>query len=113
MPTYLLAYVIGEYDFVEKRDSDGVLVRVYTPVGKKEQGNFALDVSNTCFDRWVMKQASQKFYIEFIGCYMLSSFICPSWLEKFVKGFNFSFEFQSNKLTICLHDINFITCSKN
>ena len=37
--------IVGEYDYVEARDSDGVLVRVYTPVGKKEQGEFALNVS--------------------------------------------------------------------
>ena len=45
MSTYLLAFVVGEYDYVEARDADGVLIRVYTPVGKKEQGQFALDVS--------------------------------------------------------------------
>ena len=45
MSTYLLAFIVGEYDYVEKKDSDGVLVRVYTPVGKKEQGEFALDVA--------------------------------------------------------------------
>lgn len=45
MSTYLLAFVIGEYDFVEDKDADGVLVRVYTPTGKKEQGQFALEVS--------------------------------------------------------------------
>ena len=45
MSTYLLAMIVGEYDYVEDRDSDGVLVRVYTPVGKKGQGRFALDVS--------------------------------------------------------------------
>jgi len=45
MSTYLLAFVVGEYDYVEDKDSDGVLVRVYTPVGKKEQGQFALEVS--------------------------------------------------------------------
>lgn len=44
MSTYLLAFVVGEYDFVEEKDSNGVLVRVYTPVGKKEQGRFALQV---------------------------------------------------------------------
>jgi len=44
MSTYLLAMIVGEYDYVEGRDSDGVLVRVYTPVGKKEQGQFALNV---------------------------------------------------------------------
>lgn len=34
MSTYLLAFVIGEFDFVEGTDKNGVLVRVYTPVGK-------------------------------------------------------------------------------
>lgn len=36
MSTYLVAVVVGEYDYVEDKSSDGVLVRVYTPVGKKE-----------------------------------------------------------------------------
>lgn len=45
MSTYLVAAVVGEYDFVEGKSNDGVLVRVYTPVGKKEQGLFALDVA--------------------------------------------------------------------
>jgi len=45
MSTYLLAFVIGEYDYVEGKDSDGVLVRVYTPIGKKDQGTFALEVA--------------------------------------------------------------------
>uniref|UniRef100_A0A3B3S1X4 Aminopeptidase n=1 Tax=Paramormyrops kingsleyae TaxID=1676925 RepID=A0A3B3S1X4_9TELE len=45
MSTYLVAFVIGEYDFVESRSSDGITVRVYTPVGKAEQGKFALEVA--------------------------------------------------------------------
>ncbi|XP_053553656.1 puromycin-sensitive aminopeptidase [Bombina bombina] len=45
MSTYLVAFVVGEYDFVETRSTDGVLVRVYTPVGKAEQGKFALEVA--------------------------------------------------------------------
>uniref|UniRef100_A0A8C5IXD8 Aminopeptidase n=1 Tax=Junco hyemalis TaxID=40217 RepID=A0A8C5IXD8_JUNHY len=45
MSTYLVAFVVGEYDFVEARSQDGVLVRVYTPVGKAEQGKFALEVA--------------------------------------------------------------------
>ncbi|XP_056647683.1 puromycin-sensitive aminopeptidase [Diorhabda sublineata] len=45
MSTYLVAAVIGEYDYVEDRSSDGVLVRVYTPKGKTEQGLFALEVA--------------------------------------------------------------------
>jgi puromycin-sensitive aminopeptidase len=45
MSSYLLAFVVGEYDYVEDVSSDGVLVRVYTPLGKKEQGQFALEVT--------------------------------------------------------------------
>lgn len=44
MSTYLVAYIVGEYDYIEGKDSDGVVVRVYTPLGKKEQGQFALEV---------------------------------------------------------------------
>lgn len=44
MSTYLVAWVIGHYDYIETYDSNNVLIRVYTPVGKKEQGTFALKV---------------------------------------------------------------------
>lgn len=44
MSTYLVAYVIGGYDYVETRDTNNVLIRVYTPIGKKEQGLFGLEV---------------------------------------------------------------------
>ena len=43
--TYLTAFVLGEYDFVETKDTDGVVLRVYAPLGKKEQGEFALEVA--------------------------------------------------------------------
>ncbi len=45
MSTYLVAFVIGEYDFVEGATKEGVQVRVYTPLGRKELGVFALDVA--------------------------------------------------------------------
>ena len=45
MSSYLLAFVIGEYDYIEEQDLNGVLVRVYTPIGKSNLGQFALDVS--------------------------------------------------------------------
>ena len=44
MSTYLVAMVVGEYDYVETRDSNSVLIRVYTPLGRKEQGRFALEM---------------------------------------------------------------------
>jgi puromycin-sensitive aminopeptidase len=45
MSTYLIAFIVSEYDYVEATDKNGVLIRVYTPLGKKEQGRFALEVT--------------------------------------------------------------------
>ncbi|XP_043289378.1 puromycin-sensitive aminopeptidase isoform X2 [Venturia canescens] len=45
MSTYLVAVVVGEFDYVEDKTSDGVLVRVYTPKTKEEQGRFALETA--------------------------------------------------------------------
>ncbi len=45
MSTYLVAFVVGEYDYVEERDQNRVLIRCYTPLGKSEQGRLALEVS--------------------------------------------------------------------
>jgi puromycin-sensitive aminopeptidase len=52
MSTYLVAYVIGAYDYVETHDANNVLIRVYTPVGKKERGLFALHVSFLFFHKF-------------------------------------------------------------
>jgi puromycin-sensitive aminopeptidase len=45
MSTYLVAIVVGEYEAIEDKSKEGTLVRVYTPMGKTEQGKFALDTS--------------------------------------------------------------------
>uniref|UniRef100_A0A2N9HH88 Aminopeptidase n=1 Tax=Fagus sylvatica TaxID=28930 RepID=A0A2N9HH88_FAGSY len=45
MSTYLVAIVVGLFDYVEDHTSDGVKVRVYCQVGKVNQGKFALDVA--------------------------------------------------------------------
>ncbi|KAI4380853.1 hypothetical protein MLD38_006993 [Melastoma candidum] len=45
MSTYLVAVVIGLFDYVEDHTSDGVKVRVYCQVGKRDQGKFALHVA--------------------------------------------------------------------
>ncbi|TMW64797.1 hypothetical protein Poli38472_008964 [Pythium oligandrum] len=44
MSTYLVGMVIGEFDSVSDITKEGVLVTVYTPVGRSERGLFALDV---------------------------------------------------------------------
>ncbi|PIN21544.1 Puromycin-sensitive aminopeptidase [Handroanthus impetiginosus] len=45
MSTYLVAVVIGLFDYVEDHTPDGIIVRVYCQVGKANQGKFALDVA--------------------------------------------------------------------
>ncbi len=45
MSTYLLAFIVGEFDHIETQTKEGVTVRVYTPLGREEQGQFALDVA--------------------------------------------------------------------
>ncbi|KAB2072532.1 hypothetical protein E1A91_A07G022000v1 [Gossypium mustelinum] len=45
MSTYLVAYVVGLFDYVEDHTSDGIKVRVYCQVGKANQGEFALKVA--------------------------------------------------------------------
>uniref|UniRef100_A0A0E0M0C9 Aminopeptidase n=1 Tax=Oryza punctata TaxID=4537 RepID=A0A0E0M0C9_ORYPU len=44
MSTYLVAIVVGLFDCIEGVTSEGNKVRVYTQVGKSNQGKFALDV---------------------------------------------------------------------
>ncbi|XP_057432212.1 aminopeptidase M1 [Lotus japonicus] len=45
MSTYLVAVVVGLFDYVEDHTTDGVKVRVYCQVGKANQGKFALHVA--------------------------------------------------------------------
>jgi puromycin-sensitive aminopeptidase len=45
MSTYLLAFCVGEFDFIEATTPEGVTVRCWTPVGKSKQGRFALDTA--------------------------------------------------------------------
>jgi puromycin-sensitive aminopeptidase len=45
MSTYLLAFLVGEFEYIETINDEGVVVRVYTVPGKKEHGAFALDVA--------------------------------------------------------------------
>ena len=50
MSTYLVAFVIGEFDFVQTLTNHGVLIRVYTPPGKAEQGLFSLECAKKSLD---------------------------------------------------------------
>ncbi len=42
MSTYLFAVMVGEFEYVEGKTKDNILVRVYTTSGKKEFGHHAL-----------------------------------------------------------------------
>ncbi|KAL6846320.1 hypothetical protein ACP4OV_023768 [Aristida adscensionis] len=44
MSTYLVAIVVGLFDYIERVTPEGTRVRVYTQVGRSNQGKFALDV---------------------------------------------------------------------
>ncbi|XP_022982337.1 aminopeptidase M1 [Cucurbita maxima] len=50
MSTYLVAMVVGLFDYVEDHTVDGVKVRVYCQVGKANQGKFALHVAVKTLD---------------------------------------------------------------
>ena len=42
MSTYLLAFIVGDFEFIESKPKKGVRIRVYTTPGKKHQADFAL-----------------------------------------------------------------------
>lgn len=48
MSTYLLAYIVGEFDYVEDHTPSGTQIRVYTQKGKSDQGKFGLEVATRC-----------------------------------------------------------------
>lgn len=45
MSTYLLAFIIGEFEYIEGWTKDKVNIRIFTTKGKKHQAKFALDVA--------------------------------------------------------------------
>ncbi|MBI3103337.1 M1 family metallopeptidase [Candidatus Daviesbacteria bacterium] len=55
MSTYLLAFIVGDFEYIEGERGKGKgerksTVRVFTTPGKKEQAKFALDVAIKCLD---------------------------------------------------------------
>jgi puromycin-sensitive aminopeptidase len=52
MSTYLVAFCVGEFDYVQDQTNHGVLVRVYTPPGKSQSGLFALDCAIKALDAY-------------------------------------------------------------
>mmetsp|Transcript_17250 Transcript_17250/g.23737 ORF Transcript_17250/g.23737 Transcript_17250/m.23737 type:complete len:895 (-) Transcript_17250:165-2849(-) len=52
MSSYLVAFCVGEFDFVQAQTEHGVVVRVYTPPGKSSSGQFALDCAVKALDAY-------------------------------------------------------------
>eukprot|EP00298_Acanthocystis_sp_HF-20_P016068 c21365_g1_i1.p1 GENE.c21365_g1_i1~~c21365_g1_i1.p1 ORF type:complete len:865 (+),score=378.69 c21365_g1_i1:31-2595(+) len=50
MSTYLLAFVVGEFEYLEDKTKRNLPVRVWAPLGKKEEGSFALSVATQTLD---------------------------------------------------------------
>ncbi|KAK9281650.1 hypothetical protein L1049_004553 [Liquidambar formosana] len=53
MSTYLVAAVIGLFDHIEDTTADGIKVCVYCPVGKSDEGKFALHVAVKAVDLYM------------------------------------------------------------
>uniref|UniRef100_A0A0N4ZAG9 Aminopeptidase n=1 Tax=Parastrongyloides trichosuri TaxID=131310 RepID=A0A0N4ZAG9_PARTI len=55
MSSYLVAFIVGDFDYIEGKSDNNTLVRVYTVPGKKVQATFALEVGIKClnfFNEW-------------------------------------------------------------
>jgi puromycin-sensitive aminopeptidase len=50
MSTYLLAFIVGDFEYLEGKTERGVKVRVFTVPGKKEQGRFSLECAIRTLD---------------------------------------------------------------
>ncbi|KAG6581845.1 Aminopeptidase M1, partial [Cucurbita argyrosperma subsp. sororia] len=50
MSTYLVAFVVGLFDYIEDTTAEGIKVRVYCPLGKSEQGRFSLNIAVKVLD---------------------------------------------------------------
>jgi len=50
MSSYLLAFVVGEFDYVQEMTKHGVTIRLYTPPGKSNQGDYALKCAIDALD---------------------------------------------------------------
>ncbi|GMH22038.1 hypothetical protein Nepgr_023881 [Nepenthes gracilis] len=50
MSTYLVAFVVGSFDYIEDKTADGIKVCVYCPVGQRDRGRFGLSVALKALD---------------------------------------------------------------
>jgi puromycin-sensitive aminopeptidase len=57
MSTYLVAFVVGKFDYIAGHTKDGVQVKIYAMPGKINQAEFALNVAIKAMD----------FFVDFFG----------------------------------------------
>jgi len=50
MSTYLLAFIVGDFEYIEDKTKDNVSVRVFTTPGKKKEAEFALEMAVKCLE---------------------------------------------------------------
>ncbi|KAJ1361682.1 pp2a multicopy suppressor [Parelaphostrongylus tenuis] len=50
MSTYLVAFVVGELDYIQTSSKYGTIIRVYTVPGKRCQGTYSLDLAAKAID---------------------------------------------------------------
>lgn len=50
MSTYLLAFIVGNFEYIQGKTKNGVLVRVFATPGKKKQSDFALRTAIKCLE---------------------------------------------------------------
>jgi len=50
MSTYLLAWIIGKFEYIEGITKTRVRIRVYSPLNNKEKSMFALSIAIDCLD---------------------------------------------------------------
>eukprot|EP01083_Nonionella_stella_P223867 797368_1 len=50
MSTYLLAWVIGAFEYIEAKTSRDIIMRIYTSMGNKDKAKYALKCAVACLD---------------------------------------------------------------
>eukprot|EP01084_Bolivina_argentea_P062069 113501_1 len=50
MSTYLLAWCIGDFEYIESKTARGINMKIYTTYGNKNRAKYALDIATKCLD---------------------------------------------------------------
>lgn len=79
MSTYALAFLIGEYEYIEKQSKTGVTVRVYTKPGQTKQAQLALETAIRFLDFHIFYPLPKLDLIAFIGTSLSKPFSQFTW----------------------------------